>query len=372
MKPKSKRLLNLLLIFGTLAIVLVIGFQDNSLEETIQRLTSISVKSVILCVLLYLLYVFCDALSIWLFLRRQGYYRVGILYVYFTSIAGQFYSNITPGATGGQPMQIYYLHKRDVPTGVATSALLTRFFCFQFMLLVFGTALWATHVDYVRKNFSDWYWALIVGFVWNVGTCSLVLVMSFFKPAVRGVVRLVLLVGKKLRLIKNPEKTGEKWMRTVDNFHNTMRDILRRPWDLCAQLLIGGLQLISLMTIVWFIYRDIGIPGAASYTEVITLDVLEYTAAAYTPLPGASGVQEVMFAQAFGDLFGANKFAAQLLWRFFTYYISLLLGLIVVTVVGLRSGQSLREVANMRDQVEAENEARQTQDGDTTPEAEKN
>ena len=90
------------------------------------------------------------------------------------------------------------------------------------------------------------------------------------------------------------------------------------------------------------------------YPQIITLDVLEYTAAAYTPLPGASGAQEVMFAQAFGGVFGENTFPAQLLWRFFTFYISLIIGLIVVTADGLRSGKSLREVANMRERVEAE------------------
>ena len=353
MKPLTKRLLNLLLIFGTLAIVLYIGFQDNDLPKTVEILTSISVPSVIVCVALYLLFVFCDALSIWYFLRRQGY-QIGILYVYFTSIAGQYYSNITPGATGGQPMQIYYLHRRNIPTGVATSALITRFFSFQFMLLVIGTVCWATHVDYVREHFEGWYWALIMGYVWNVMVCTIIIVMSFFRPAVRWFANIALKLGTKLHLIKNPEKTREKWTRSVDNFHNTMRDVLHHPKDLGVQLLIGAAQLLALMTIVWFIYTDIGIPKAGTYPQIITLDVLEYTAAAYTPLPGASGAQEVMFAQAFGGVFGENTFPAQLLWRFFTFYISLIIGLVVVTADGLRSGKSLREVANMRERIEAE------------------
>ena len=373
MKPLTKRLLNLLLIFGTLAIVLIIGFQDNNLPDTVRILTSISVPSVVICVALYLLFVFCDALSIWYFLRRQGY-RIGILYVYFTSIAGQYYSNITPGATGGQPMQIYHLHKRGIPTGVATSALITRFFSFQFMLLVIGTVCWVADLGYVREHFGDWYWALIMGYVWNVMVCVIITVMSFFRPAVRGIANLALKIGAKFRLLKNPEKTREKWMRSVDNFHNTMRDVLHHPGDLCVQLLIGAAQLIALMSIVWFIYADIGIKGAGSYRQIISLDVLEYTAAAYTPLPGASGAQEIMFAQAFGGVFGADKiFPAQLLWRFFTYYISLIIGAVVVLIEGLHSGKSLREMANMRERVEAETAVMETQrkpedDPETKPE----
>ncbi len=353
MKPLTKRLLNLALIIGTFVIVLIIGFQDNNLADTVRTLTKISIPSVVICVALYLAYVGCDCVSVWYFLRRQGY-KISLPYVYFTSIAGQYYSNITPGATGGQPMQIYYLHQRGIPAGVATSALITRFFSFQFMLFVLGTVAWATHYDYVKGEFGDWYWALIVGYVWNVLVCGMLLTFSFFRPAVRWIVNLVLKLGAKLHLIKNPDKTGEKWMRSVDSFHNSMRDILKRPVDMVIQLLIGGIQLFVLMCILWFIYQDIG-NGQGRFTQIVTLDVLEYTSAAYTPLPGASGAQELMFTQVFSGVFGGdNIFPAQLLWRFFTYYISLVLGLVAVTTVGLRSGKSLREVASIRDEVEAQ------------------
>ena len=362
MKFLKSKYFNFALILGTLALVLVINFANpkTSFQQTVTYLTSISIPSILICVFLYLMYMGCDALSIWYFLRRVNC-RVSLPYAYFASVAGQYYSNVTPGAAGGQPMQIYYLHQRSVPTGIATSALMTRYFGFQSMLVLIGTILWATHIDYVRAAFEpDWYWALFVGFGWNLLVLVLLVTFCFFRPAVRVCADLLIKLGVKVRLIKNPDSTRKKWMKTVDSFHASMLDILHRPADLAVQLLIGAAQVLFLLSITWFIYRDLG-NGEAAFDQVITLNVLQFMTAAYTPLPGGSGAMEVIFFKVFGGLFGTHEktLAAQLLWRFFTYYMSILIGLVVLTVMGLRSGKSLKELANMRENVEAENEARE-------------
>ena len=48
---------------------------------------------VALCALAFVAFVLCDTLSIMYFLSRQGY-RVPLRKVLFTSLAGQYYSNI--------------------------------------------------------------------------------------------------------------------------------------------------------------------------------------------------------------------------------------------------------------------------------------
>ena len=122
MKSGKKKLLNFLLIFGTLGIVLFFSFQNQSFEEVLGAVSAMDLRWILLCIVFYLGFLVADSLSIQYFLRRQGY-RVTWGYGFFVSVAGQYYSNITPGATGGQPMQVYYLHQRYIPTGVATSAL---------------------------------------------------------------------------------------------------------------------------------------------------------------------------------------------------------------------------------------------------------
>ena len=87
-----------------------------------------------------------------------------------------------------------------------------------------------------------------------------------------------------------------------------------------------------------------------TWGQVVTMHLLEYISAAYTPLPGASGAQEAVFSIYFGKIFsGPSTLAGLLLWRFFTYYIAIIGGAVVVIVGGLREGRSLREMAQMGD-----------------------
>ena len=68
----------------------------------------------------------------------------------------------------------------------------------------------------------------------------------------------------------------------------------------------------------------------ASNIGIIAIGVLLYISASYTPLPGASGAQEGGFALFFNGIFpDANLFVALLIWRFFTYYLTVIVGAVV-------------------------------------------
>lgn len=340
MKPRTKQILNFVLIFGTFLIVLAIGISDNNLGDTIRALRTMNPGWVALCALAFVAFVFCDTLSIMYFLSRQGY-RVPLRKVLFTSLAGQYYSNITPGASGGQPMQIYYLHKENVPTGVATSSIVMRFVCYQLMLSVIGTVLWIIYRPFVAQQTGNGQWILIVGYVYNLIMVTLVITLALWKNLVLRLADFGIRLAR--RWIRHPEETRERLHRQVESFHGSVMAYRDRPLDFLIQLLIGGLQLMCLMSIVYFIYRGMNL-DEYGYWPVVTMSVMEYLAAAYTPLPGASGAQEGVFSMYFDRIFpNSMGFAALLLWRFFTYYISIMIGFVAVLVHGMRSGSSIRE-----------------------------
>ena len=340
MKPRTKQILNFVLIFGTVLIVLAIGISDNNLGDTIRALRTMNPGWVALCALAFVAFVLCDTLSIMYFLSRQGY-RVPLRKVLFTSLAGQYYSNITPGASGGQPMQIYYLHKENVPTGVATSSIVMRFVCYQLMLSVIGTVLWIIYRPFVAQQTGNGQWILIVGYVYNLIMVTLVITLALWKNLVLRLADFGIRLAR--RWIRHPEETRERLHRQVESFHGSVMAYRDRPLDFLIQLLIGGLQLMCLMSIVYFIYRGMNL-DEYGYWPVVTMSVMEYLAAAYTPLPGASGTQEGVFSMYFDRIFpNSMGFAALLLWRFFTYYISIMIGFVAVLVHGMRSGSSIRE-----------------------------
>ena len=91
-----------------------------------------------------------------------------------------------------------------------------------------------------------------------------------------------------------------------------------------------------MMSVIYFILRGLG-QHSASYGMILTLGVMQYTSAAYTPLPGASGAQEGIFSVYFDKLLPNELlFSGLLAWRFITYYLVLIVGVIVTSVLGVR------------------------------------
>ena len=341
MRPGLKRFLNLSLIFGTLLIVLLIAFRDNSLEDAIRYVRSMSVSWIVISVLTYLAYLAMDSVAIHFFLRRQGY-SVSIGRLAFISVIGQYYSNITPGASGGQPMQIYYLHKDGVPTAIATSAIVMRFFCFQVMLTLFAAYYWIMDGAYIMDHVGAMKWILIVGFCYNTVMVTGLAILALRADLIKKLIAFGMRLGR--RWIRKPEETSDKLNRAVDVFHDSLASYKDSPLDMVVQLVIGGLQLLCMMSILFCVYRGLGLKGE-TYGHIIGMSVMEYISAAYAPLPGASGAQEGVFSMYFNQIFPDGMLiAALLLWRFFTYYICLVLGAVCVTVHGIRSGKSLKEV----------------------------
>ena len=338
MKPRTKKILNFALIFGTLAVVLLVGFNGQEMSGAIEALKSIAPGWIILCILAWCGYVLFDALSVHHFLKCQGH-SIPLASSLFVAIQGMYYSNITPGATGGQPMQVYYLKKRSVPIGIGTSALTVKLFAFQFMLAVLGTILWIAYKDYIALQLGGNMWILVIGYVYNVIVVGFTVLMATSKRLVRFFVMLFIKAGVKLRLVKDPAATQAKWEDVIDTFHNSVMMITRRPMDLVIQLLIATAQILSLMAVTFFIYHGFRLTGT-SYGQITALGIMLYTSAAYTPLPGASGAQEGVFALYYSQVFPDGiRLMALLLWRFFTYYITLIVGAVVSVANGFRSGK---------------------------------
>ena len=107
-------------------------------------------------------------------------------------------------------------------------------------------------------------------------------------------------------------------------------------------------KLMSLMLVVLAVYHALGLQ-AVSNMQLITMGVLLYIGASYTPLPGASGAQEGGFAVMFRGIFpDALLFVALMIWRFCTYYLSVLAGagLTIAENVSAIRKQRAKDAAN--------------------------
>ena len=113
------------LIVSVLAAVLISGIAGGTLPAALQALAGAGKGSLALCALLYLASLLTDALSVRSALRAQGF-RLSLRDAFVASVKGGFFSGITPGAAGGQPMQIGHLSGKGIPAGAGTSAVMSH------------------------------------------------------------------------------------------------------------------------------------------------------------------------------------------------------------------------------------------------------
>ena len=137
-------------------------------------------------------------------------------------------------------------------------------------------------------------------------------------------------LAARIRLVKDREAALEKTYEVLDTYHTAIYDLFRSPAQLLLQCLCSALSMLALTGSIVFVYYAFGLSGTPWY-HLLTLGLLLFVSASYTPLPGASGAQEGGFMRYFDGIFpGGTKGLALLIWRFFTYYLFLFVGVITV------------------------------------------
>lgn len=341
-KINVQQLASFLLLILTLGIVLYIGLTSTDLNDVAAAVRSLTPAYLLICLFSWMLYVLFNALSMVHFLRSQGY-RIKLWQALHSAMVGIYYCNVTPGASGGQPMEMYELSKYGVPIGISGSGLAVKFIVFQSVLLICGAIFSLFNLDFVREHLQGSEWFVLLGYIANFFSIGMVLMMAISQKAVRWVIDWCIRIGIKFHICKDPEASKTKWENHCQSFLGSVQMIMRNPRDLLIQCLIAFGQLMSLMLVILAVYHALDLSGESLF-ELITMGVLLYIGASYVPLPGASGAQEGGFAVLFRGIFpDSQRFVALLVWRFTTYYLSVIVGAVLTTIeniIGMRKGKA--------------------------------
>ena len=336
LKQRITKWLGIPLILLILIIILAIGFSNGEIISAAAILRGLSLYTVLGCLVCFAGYLFFDAMGIHSAVRRQGY-RLRFRDTLMVTVRGQYYYYITPGASGGQPMQIYYLRELGVPTGAGTSVLVCHFVAFQTMLALLMTVFAIPYWGYIRENVGANFPLLVIGYLVNAAGVAFALICSLTRGPVRQLIRFCDFLVRKLRLSRHPDQFHRRLVETVELFHTSAAKVFQHPVEIVLQMLYGALQQLCLMCVLYVIYRGLG-HSLASFGQILAMGFVQYISASYVPIPGASGAQEGVFTLYFGSIFGPHCFAAMMIWRVTTFYLPLLVsaGTIIVRRVRKR------------------------------------
>ena len=329
MSTRAKKWLSFLFIILSIGAVFLIAFGNQELEnawEAFARMDMLWLLGVFGCWLVYTVF---DGLNYWAYLRAQGF-SISVGRAVNVALIGFYYSNITPSAAGGQPMQVNSMRKAGIPVGYGTMAVTIRFITNQFMIFFLGFTLFLLNRDFVYQQLGGAMWWVRFGWLINFGSVPLVLLAAFkrnwMQALLRGLIRLLV----KLHLTKDPDLLTAKVSETLDTYHTALHDLIRHPGQIVIQFTLSMISLLGLGFTVVFVYHAFGQQGTPWY-QLLTISFLLYVSAAATPLPGASGAQEGGFLLYYRGLFTEGIIGlALLVWRFFTFYLYLIVGVFTV------------------------------------------
>ena len=129
---------NLVLFIGLIIFTFWFIFKDQDLNELVNAIKSANPLYLVIGALLMLGNYLMESINVRAVLVSLGEKKFSIFRALRYTAIGAFFSAITPAATGGQPVEIYYMSKDGIKTSNGTMAMLIQLCGFQISTLVFS------------------------------------------------------------------------------------------------------------------------------------------------------------------------------------------------------------------------------------------
>ena len=348
LEPKKKKksalkyIIYILIVLIATGISLAISLWGDNFGKVLSAFQGADWRWFILIIgLVALSYVF-EGLILLVFCRlytRHYKFHQGIACAYI----GQFYSNVTPGASGGQAMQVYTLKSQGIQVSNAASIMVMSFILYQSSLIIFDIVAlvveWnrviSINVDITELNWHIPMWPLIIGgFLLNISVIFLLITMSYSHHFHNFILHHVIGFFGKIRLIKNPDATRESLRVQVENFKIELKRLASNVPVLIIQILFYIAILFVRNSIPYFSAFTVHATGEMfdqGFSMINVLHVCFLTSfhqmvTGLIPLPGSAGVSELFYTYLFaGSFLGDGVLnSSQIIWRTATFHIVLL------------------------------------------------
>lgn len=263
-----------------------------------------------------------------------------------TGIIGHYYNNVTPLAVGGQPFEIYHLSKHGIHGGVAASMPIIAFFFSQFAfvsmgivaLVFFNGNVLDVPPEFITKFPAVFNVLAIIGLIGSISMPALVMIFSMLPRIGATLVKLFTRICGKLKIIKNPQKTEYKTLKTVVHNSVCIKRFAKKPAALIITLALAMGENLAQCSIAYFTLRLFGYDnpqagGLLEWTQIVQLALILYASISFIPTPGNSGAADLSFYLLFtvGVPFAGLSFSAMILWRIISFYSYVIIGFAFTT-----------------------------------------
>jgi len=328
MKKKRPYLFSFIYMGVTIVAIIVILLFATDLDEIGQALEGFNIWWLFACVAALLLYWLADAMLLH-DITHYMYQKVSFGQSLKVGLIGLYYCALTPSSTGGQPMQVVYMRRNNIPVGTATSIVSIKFVIYELSLCTLYIAGMCLRGSYFYTYHNEAFWLAVLGFAINLAAVVVIILALVNQKLVLKIGCAVISLLARLKIVKKKEQTIENFEHTIEDYHEAATYIARHKMRAFGSFWISVLNLSFLFVIPYLIYLSFGF-SANNVLDIFTMEAMLFLAVSFFPLPGAAGASEGGFLLFFGPFFGAVTGVAMLIWRFLTYYMMLIVGSLLV------------------------------------------
>lgn len=245
-----------------------------------------------------------------------------------TCLGGDFAASITPGRSGAEPARYLVLAEANLPAASILLILFTELFLELVSLILVVTVLWI-----VFQN-AEGVLALMLGvvtlyalFVLGVGTAGYFLAhRNANGPPPDWARRFGLHAGRWRRI--------QRMLRSLRTSIGALKSA--RPGPMIAATIASAVHVALRLLFLVVVVR--AIEPSVSAQPLLLWSLVLFYGSSMAPAPGGGGAVEFSFKLALGGILAADVLAGSLIWwRFYSFYIYILLGALAAGSTVLRA-----------------------------------
>ena len=335
------------IIFNTVFLLLVFGltiygvFHGEDLGAVMDAIQSANKIWLLPGIALVAFFIWGESIIIWYMMRSYGIHLTKRVCFLFSSV-GFFFSCITPSASGGQPMQIYYMKKEKISIPVATVILMIVTITYKFVLVVIGAGIALFGRGFLHRYLTGILPVFYLGLALNIFCVTFMTVLVFHPDFARNVLVKGLKILERLHIVRKKESRLKKLEDSMDTYRDTAAYLRSHPRVIFNVVLITFAQRMALFAVTWFVYRAFSLSGTGFWT-ILFLQAVISVSVDMLPLPGGMGISETLFLNIFVPVFGSLLLPGMVLSRGLGYYGELFISAFFTVIAQLTIGQKTNE-----------------------------
>lgn len=286
----KKGIINTVIFLFFIILTFYIIFKEDNIGEIFEIIKRVDIKFVVIAILCMCCFILSEGINIARTLKLLGC-KVNFINSIKYALVGFFFSSVTPSASGGDPMQLYYMKKDKLPIGHSALALLTEFSSFQFVTVTMALIGFITNYNFIQNSVGNIKYLLLIGVSINVAILVIILLTIFSNKIIHILLNFTCKVLEKLHY-KKVTSFKEKCLEQIQEYKAGSKLLRKNKKVLVKIILTTSIQITLYHSIPYMIYLAFGLKEA-SFLQFLSLQSVLYISVSSIPLPGAVGASEI-------------------------------------------------------------------------------